>query len=430
MWGTSLSRSTSATANPLRAAAPWLGTALALTLAIGAGILLAELLMSPPTSELRNLTSYLALSATATVGAGWVLVRAADRLLGLSIHAKSFFGGILAGAVALLNVLVTAHLMFISTSHDLKLLIALIAFSGVVTVFFSLWIATNISSRIGHVAAAVRSLAEGDLSAHVTISGRDEVSRLARDVNTLAERLLFAENERKALDQEKRDLTTAISHDLRTPLASIRAMVEALDDAVVDDPGEVERYYGTMRREIERLSRMIDDLFELSRIDSGAIDLDRRPVALDEIASEVVDAMQANARLNGIALTIQPPDEAHVAPLDGARMERAVSNLVRNALEHTPHGGRVDVGVHKDNGWVSLTVADSGTGIEAADLPRIWERFYRAEKSRRRLAGGDGDGAGLGLAIVRGIVQAHGGEVHAASGNGQGSVFTIRVPRS
>lgn len=425
-----MSRSSSATATPLRVAAPWLGTALALTLAIGSGILLAELLMSPPAGELRSLTSYLALSATATVGAGWLLVSAADRLLGLSIHAKSFFGGILAGGVALLNVFVTAQIMFISTSHDLKLLIALLAFSGVVTVFFSLWIATNISSRIGHVATAVRSLARGDLGVRVDITGRDEVSRLARDVNTLAERLLTAENERAAHDREKRDLTTAISHDLRTPLASIRAMVEALDDAVVDDPAEVQRYYGTMRREIERLSRMIDDLFELSRIDSGAVRLDLHPVALQEIASEVVDGMQAHARLNDIALTIETCPDAEPAPMDGARMERAVSNLVRNALEHTPQGGSVAVDVRNDNGWVSLTVSDSGNGIEAADLPRIWERFYRAEKSRRRLNGGlDGDGAGLGLAIVRGIVEAHGGQVHAASRNGQGAVFTIRVPR-
>jgi len=414
----------------LRVAAPWIGTALALTLAIGAGILLAELLMSPPAGELRDLTSYLALSAVATVGVGWILLRAADRLLGLSIHAKSFFGGILAGSVALLNVFVTAQLMFISTSHDLRLLIALMAFSGVVTVFFSLWIATNISSRIGHVATAVRTLAEGDLAVRVDIGGRDEVSRLARDVNTLAERLLAAEEERRAHEREKRDLTTAISHDLRTPLASIRAMVEALDDAVVNDPNEVQRYYGTMRREIERLSRMIDDLFELSRIDSGAVRLDLQPVDLREIASEVVDAMQAHARLSDIALTLQSSLDTQTAPIDGARMERAVSNLVRNALAHTPKGGRVDVSVVDDTGWISLTVADSGSGINTDDLPRIWERFYRAEKSRRRLnSAADGDGAGLGLAIVRGIVEAHGGQVEAASRAGQGAVFTIRIPR-
>jgi signal transduction histidine kinase len=425
-----LSRSADATTTPLRVAAPWLGTALALTLAIGAGILLAELLMSPPASELRSLTSYLALSATATVGVGWLLVRAADRLLGLSIHAKSFFGGILAGSVALLNVFVTAQLMFISTSHDLKLLIALMAFSGVVTVFFSLWIATNISSRIGHVAATVRTLAEGDLTSRVEISGRDEVARLAQDVNTLADRLLAAENEREAHDREKRDLTTAISHDLRTPLASMRAMVEALHDAVVDDPREVQRYYATMRREIEHLSRMIDDLFELSRIDSGALRLDLHPVDLREIASEVVDAMQANARLSDIALTLQPCRDTQVAPMDGARMERAVSNLVRNALEHTPSGGRVDVSISNYKTWVVLTVSDSGSGIDDRDLPRIWERFYRAEKSRSRLNNGaEGDGAGLGLAIVRGIVEAHGGRVEAASSAGEGAVFTIRIPR-
>lgn len=412
----------------LRVVAPWLGIALALTLAVGSGILLAELLMSPPASELRSLAAYFALSGTATVGAGWLIVRGADRLLGLSIRAKSFVGSFLAAGVALLNVFVVAQLMFISTDHDLKLLIALMAFSAVVTVFFSLWVASNVSSRITSVAASVRALARGDLEARVYVSGDDEVARLAEDVNTLADRLLAAEKEREALDRERRDLTTAISHDLRTPLASLRAMVEALDDAVVGDREEVQRYYGTMRREIERLSRMIDDLFELSRIDSGILKLDLHPVALEEIAAEVVDAMQAAARLSGVTLSFQTSNDTEPVPMDGARIERAVSNLVRNALEHTPPGGKVGVGVRNDNGWVTLTVTDSGRGINPADLPHIWERFYRAEKSRRRL-NGDGDGAGLGLSIVRGIVEAHGGEVQVDSASGHGAAFTIRVPR-
>lgn len=413
----------------LRPAAPWLGVAMALTLAVGSGLLLAELLMSPPASELRSLSAYFALSGAATIGGGWLLLQAGDRLLGLSIKAKSFAGSVIATGVALLNVFVIAQLMFISTDHDLKLLVALLVFSAVVTVFFSLWIAANVTSRITHVAAGVRALAHGDLGSRVEIHGRDEVAFLAADVNTLADRLMAAEEERQAIDRERRDLTTAISHDLRTPLASLRAMVEALDDAVVGEPAEVQRYYSTMKREIERLSRMIDDLFELSRIDSGAIELDLRPVALDEVAAEVVDAMQAAARLGDVALTLEASPDTPPVPVDGERIERALSNLVRNALEHTPAGGRVDVSVGNDNGWVALTVRDSGRGIDTADLPHIWDRFYRAEKSRRRL-NGSGDGAGLGLAIVKGIVEAHGGEVAVESADAAGAAFTIRVPRA
>ncbi len=399
---------------------------LAIALAIGSGILLAELLMSPPAGELRSLAAYLALSGTATVGLGWLVLRGMDHFVGLSIRAKSALGATLAGAVALLNIFVTAQLMFISTSHDLNLLIALMVFSAIVVVFFSLWVASSITSRLSRVTGGIRALARGDYHSSVRVEGRDEVSRLADDVNELAQRLLSAEKAREMLDKEKRDLTAAVSHDLRTPLASLRAMVEALDDNVVDDPGEVRRYYGIMRKEIERLDRMIDDLFELSRIDSGNLDLDRQLVSMDEIATEVVAGMQAQARLSDVTLCVGRSNGSPPTMMDGARMERAVSNLVRNAIEHTPPGGRVDVDVRSDDGWVALAVRDSGAGVARDDLPHIWERFYRAEKSRRRPNSG-GDGAGLGLAIVRGIVEAHGGRVGAESSRDGGAIFTIQV---
>jgi two-component system sensor histidine kinase BaeS len=172
---------------------------------------------------------------------------------------------------------------------------------------------------------------------------------------------------------------------------------------------------------------MIDDLFELAQLDAGALRLERRPVALQEVAAEVVDAMQAQARRQGVALRLQPEGGAPEVPLDGARLERALANLVRNALEHTPSGGRVDVAVFAENGVVGVRVQDGGEGIAANDLPRIWERFYRAEKSRRRSSSG-ADGAGLGLAIVKGIVEAHGGTVEAASAPGSGATFTVRLP--
>jgi two-component system sensor histidine kinase BaeS len=204
-------------------------------------------------------------------------------------------------------------------------------------------------------------------------------------------------------------------------------MVEALGDGVVEEPAEVARYYATMRREIERLNRMIDDLFELAQIDAGALRLNREPVALQEIAAEVVDAMEAPARAAGVtlALAIQapPPDLL----LDGARIERALTNLVRNAIEHTPAGGRVGVCLDVEGSVAVIHVADSGDGIEPRDLPHIWNRFYRAERSRRRGPRSD-DGAGLGLAIVRGVVEAHGGRAEVASLPGDGATFTLRLP--
>jgi signal transduction histidine kinase len=411
-----------------RLAQPWLAGVLALVLAIGVGLLLAQLLMAPPAGDLRSLAAYLTLSGAATMGAGWLALHAADRAVRVPIQTKAFLGAIIGSGVALLNVFVVAQLMFVSTSHDLKLLVALIAFSAVVTVFFSLWVASTIAGRVGTVAAAIRSLAGGDYGTRADVGGGDEVTQLAEDLNRLASRLQMAEEQRHAVDRERRELTAAISHDLRTPLSSIRAMAEALDDQVLDDPAEVQRYYGTIRREIERLGRMIDDLFELAQMDAGAVELNRHPVTLHEIAAEVVDAMQAQASRNGVTLILNVDGHPPKTPLDGSRIERVLGNLIRNALNHTPESGRVDVNVFADDDYVGLKVSDTGDGIATADLPHIWERFYRAEKSRRRLPQ-EADGAGLGLAIVRGIIEAHGGTVDASSSAGRGATFTIRLPR-
>jgi signal transduction histidine kinase len=250
---------------------------------------------------------------------------------------------------------------------------------------------------------------------------------LASDINTLARKLQAADEQRTALDRERRELTAAISHDLRTPLASLRAMVEALDDGVVDDAEGVSRYYGTMKREIDRLSRMIEDLFELAQMDAGALRLNRASVDIREIAADVADAMQVQAKRSDILITLECVDKIAPLSVDGARIERALANLVRNAIEHTPRGGHVDVLVAQRNGLVELSVSDDGPGIAPQDLPHVWDRFYRGEKSRRR-ADENADGAGLGLAIVRGIVEAHGGAAAVESSTDRGATFTMRLP--
>jgi signal transduction histidine kinase len=424
-----LSRSLEAARPLLKPSRLWIFAALALGLAIGTGLLLAKYLMNPSAGDMGSLAVYLTLSGTVTVGAGWLALRFADRAIGLSLRTKAFVGAAIGSVVALLNVLIVAQLMFVSKSHDLKLLFALLAFSGIVTIFFSLRVASTVAGRIGALAAQIRVLAAGDYSLPVDAAGDDEVDRLATDVDILRRQLLAAEDQRRALDKERRDLTAAISHDLRTPLASVRAMVEALHDEVVDDPEEVRHYHATIKKEIERLNRMLDDLFDLARMDAGAFNLDRRPIDFQEIVTEVVDAAQARARREGVALNLVVQGRPPTLHLDGTRIERAVTNLVSNALEHTASGGSVELTVDAANDRLELSVSDSGEGIHPDDLPHVWERFYRGEKSRNRRAQ-EADGAGLGLAIVEGIVKAHGGTVHAASTPGRGSTFIIRLPHS
>ena len=414
-------------AAPPRIAVSLCRVAVVLAIATAVALLATQIMLAPPGRDLRDLGIYLATSGAISVALGWLLVRTLERRTRLSLLARFVVVTLVGSAVLVVNILVLARLMFISTDHDLQVLLATAAFSAIVAVSFTTWAASGTIARIARVNDGIRALADGNLGTRITVSGNDEITELARDVNALAHRLAEAQSERDALDQERRELTAAISHDLRTPLSTIRAMVDALEDGIVSEPSEVKRYFVTMRRDIERLSRMIDDLFELAQIDAGAMRLHRQQVTVHEIVSEVVDAMQARAERSGIVMELS----VHAAPppalLDGDRIERAISNLLSNALEHTPPGGAVHVSVNSTGGNAVVEVSDTGEGIADEDLSQIWTRFYRAERSRAR-AGATSDGAGLGLAITKGIVELHGGSVGVRSQRGAGSSFTMLIP--
>jgi len=398
-----------------------------LTGAVGAGLVLVQLLLAPPASELWLLGLYMVGSGVVTMVTGGLAVRTFDRAGTLSLRAKITFGAIVGALVGLMSVLIVARLMFISTAHDLRLLAALIGFSSLVSLAFSAWVATRISADVRAVTARVAGLAAGDYRTRLALPGHDEVARVAGQLDQLAALLAASDEARDALERERRDFTIAISHDLRTPLASIRAMAEALADGVVEEPAEVQRYHAATRHEVERLASMVDDLFQLAQMDAGALALDRLPVSLGDIAAEVVDAMDARAAAAGVRISLQVEGAPPPIMLDGSLMERAVGNLLANAIEHTPPGGRVDVRVNARGGHHEISVNDTGPGIAATDLDRVWDRFFRAERSRSR-AGGQARGAGLGLAIVKGIVEAHGGEVLANSSAGAGATFVLSIP--
>jgi two-component system sensor histidine kinase BaeS len=214
------------------------------------------------------------------------------------------------------------------------------------------------------------------------------------------------------------------THDLQTPLTAIRVQLEALADGVVDDAATVQRYLRTTQRQVNELSSLIDDMFQVAQMDAGGLVIEAAPGSLSDLVSDTLESFSALATERGVDLTGSVAPGVDPVRLDAQRIARLLNNLIGNALRHTPSGGSVTVSAQRDEGGVLLAVTDTGEGISPGDLPHIFESFYRGEKSRSRQTGG----AGLGLAIARGIVRAHGGDISAESRLGAGTTFRVRLP--
>jgi signal transduction histidine kinase len=250
-----------------------------------------------------------------------------------------------------------------------------------------------------------------------------EFAAVSAELTSVHQRLSEARARERALDSSRRELVAWVSHDLRAPLAGLRAMAEALEDGVVSDPGTVGRYHTQIRREADRLATMIDDLFELSRIQAGALRLDRRPVSLDDLVDEVVASAEPLARAKGVRLHGSVPPGVPVYA-DAAELGRALRNLVINAIRHTPSDAPVEVAGGVSRGRACLSVSDTCGGIPEDMIPRLFDLGFRGDTART--PGGDG-GGGLGLSIARGIVEAHAGEIDVRNAAG-GCQFVIQLP--
>lgn len=229
-------------------------------------------------------------------------------------------------------------------------------------------------------------------------------------------------SEVRKLQTIRQDFISNVSHELRTPLASLRALVETLRDGALDDPPAAHRFLDRMEVEVDALTQMVEELLELSRIESGQVPLRLIPVHPAAVVTPGVDRLRPQAERHGITLMVDAPPDLPVVLADAQRIQQVIANLVHNAIKFTPAGGSVAVHAGADGRWVRIEVEDTGIGIPAADLPRIFERFYKADRSRAQ------GGTGLGLAIAKHIVQAHGGEIWAQSVEGDGSVFTFTLP--
>jgi signal transduction histidine kinase len=296
--------------------------------------------------------------------------------------------------------------------------------TGVMLVF-SYFVASSLSAGITDVTRAAEAVRGGDLSARASESGRDEISRLARAFNEMTARLAMAREQEDQLNQMRRDLIAWVSHDLRTPLTSIRARVEALADGMVRED-EVPRYLASIRTDTLALNRLIDDLFDLATADAGGLTLDLMPCEIGDLVSDTVRAMSVVAERRGVALAGSVGDGMEAVILSPAHIQRVLNNLIGNALAHTPAGGRIDIAAEPIGHAVTIAVSDTGEGIAPTDLPHVFERFYRGEKSRQRSE--LGGGTGLGLAISRALVKAHHGTISITSVLGRGTTVRFTLP--
>ncbi|MFI8171782.1 sensor histidine kinase [Streptomyces microflavus] len=267
---------------------------------------------------------------------------------------------------------------------------------------------------------AAQRMRDGEEHASVPVRGDDEIGRLAAAFNDMSAH-------RARLEEQRKAMVSDVAHELRTPLSNIRGWLEAAQDGLADpDPAFVD----SLLEEAVQLQHIIDDLQDLAAADAGVLRLHPEPVPVEELLGQVAAAHQARAETAGVTLTVVA-GAAPVLHADPVRLRQAVGNLVSNAVRHTPAGGKVTLRAYGEGPGsgpgpevVVIEVADTGTGIPAADLPYVFDRFWRAEKSRSRRTGG----SGLGLAIVRKLAEAHGGTAGATSTEGQGSAFTLRLP--
>jgi signal transduction histidine kinase len=280
-------------------------------------------------------------------------------------------------------------------------------------------ISRSVARPIQQTAAAARAIADGDYDQQLPLGGPTEVRELATSFNQMARQV-------KASHRAQRDFVANVSHDLKTPLTSIQGFSQAILDGTVADTAETQRAASIIHQEAGRMRRMVDDLLLLARMDAGELQLARQTVDLAQLLAGCITRMEARAHQGGVVLRLTTPP-AGIPPItgDGDRLVQLFTNLLDNALKHTPAGGQVTATTELANREVVISVADTGPGIPPEHLPRVFERFYQVDRSRAR---SQTSGVGLGLAICKELAEAHGGRISVESVVGVGTRFSVYLP--
>ena len=272
----------------------------------------------------------------------------------------------------------------------------------------------RMTSPIGVLAKAARRLGHGDLSQRVRLQGEGEVTALAQAFNSMAADLEYAE-------QLRRNMVADVAHELRTPLSNIQGYLEAIRDGIIEpNPAAI----GSLNEEASLLSRLVNELQELSLAEAGELKLVYQAEDITNLVKQAVTPWQPQVTARELSLSVELPDDLPLVNIDWQRVNQVLHNILENAVAHTPKGGAINVTAGAKGKWVEVSVSDTGEGIPAEDLPHIFERFYRVDKSRARATGG----SGLGLTIARRLIEAHGGTIAVQSKLGEGSRFSFTLP--
>ncbi|MEV5602700.1 HAMP domain-containing sensor histidine kinase [Streptomyces sp. NPDC052299] len=358
------------------------------------------------------LFAFLGAAAAGLLGAFALrLTRHRPLVVSLSIVAAVAVTAMLAGTLAV------AWAMFLSP-HDLTVVTTVVAMAAVVSLVTAMLLGRWVAARSRELTLAARSFGDGGTFAAPEAPATAELAALTRELAATSAKLDSSRMRERALETSRRELVAWISHDLRTPLAGLRAMSEALEDGVaVDAP----RYLRQIRTEVERMNDMVGDLFELSRIHAGSLALTPTRVSVYDLVGDALAGADPLAREHGVRLVGGRIEEVPVE-VDGKEMSRVLGNLLINAIRRTPADGTVAVAAHRAPDGVVLSVTDGCGGIPEEDLPRVFDTGWRGSHARTPPAG-----AGLGLAIVRGIVEAHAGRAEVRNVTG-GCCFEVTLP--
>jgi signal transduction histidine kinase len=371
--------------------------------------------MHPP--DLKHLLGAVAAGAGITIVALLILT---PLLAKTSLRRRLVAVALVAAIAAVVNLAILTAAMAVD-DHDAALVLALLVYAAAISAASALVLAQRSAEAVERLDDVAERFGTGELDVRVgPLDAGPELDTLARTLDVMAARLQAATDRERELEGTRRDLTVALSHDLRTPLASLRAMIEAIDDGIVDDPVDVRRYVSEMRRSADQLTRMVDDLFELTQLEAGALEMERRRARLDDVVGNAMAAVEAVAVAKRLALGADLGGAA--ATPCSPRLERVLQNLLSNAVRHTPADGTVCVLASLRGGQLSLAVEDTGEGIDPEDLSKVFDPFFRADPAR------SGPGSGLGLAIAKRIVELLGGTIHAERRLPSGSRVAVDLP--